>query len=137
MKFGRALFNSVATSFVWAFRIIITWASPAAPSVSSVIATFAFAALARMKRMYSREVEPNQLLLSTEGKLPAVAAWDKGKAGPVDVAQGMDPKRTTLAEGTDGGRDQFSPKDQAALRLCQLSGCKSDRNGASPDLRAR
>ena len=77
MKFGRALFNSLATSCVWAFRMIITWASPA-PSVSSVIAAFAFAALTRMKRAYSREAgEPNRLPSPDEGKLPAAAAWRK------------------------------------------------------------
>jgi hypothetical protein len=49
MKFGRALFNTVVTGCVWAFRMIITWAS-AAPSLSSVIAALAFAALTGAKR---------------------------------------------------------------------------------------
>jgi len=78
MKFGRALFNRVATGFVLALRTIITWASPV-PSVGTLIAAFAFAALARMKRVYSREVELSQLPLSDEEKLSPPGAWRKGK----------------------------------------------------------
>ena len=78
MKLGRALFNHAATSFVLALRTIITWASPV-PSVSSLLAAFAFAALARMKRVYSREVELNPLPLSDEGKLSTLGASRKGK----------------------------------------------------------
>jgi len=68
MRLGRALFNRVATGFVLALRTIITWASPV-PSVATLIAAFAFAALARMKRVYSREVELSQLPLPDEEKL--------------------------------------------------------------------
>ncbi len=61
MKFGRALFHAVVTSCVWAFRMIIPWAS-SAPSVANVIAAFAFAGLTKMKRAYNREAgKPNQL----------------------------------------------------------------------------
>jgi hypothetical protein len=49
MKFARALFNSAATSGVWAFQMIIPWAS-SSPSVANVIAAFAFPALTKMKR---------------------------------------------------------------------------------------
>jgi hypothetical protein len=77
MKFGRAIFNTVVTSCVWAFRMIIPWAS-SAPSVANVIAAFAFAALTRIKGTYSRESgEPNRLPSRDAGKLSAVAAWRK------------------------------------------------------------
>ena len=78
MKFVRALINTVATSFVWVFRVIITWASPV-PSVASVIAAFALAALTRIKRAYSREAEPNQLPSPDERKLAPLGPWRKGE----------------------------------------------------------
>src|SRR6516165_5064500 len=81
MKFGRALFNSLAAKCVWTLRMIITSASPA-PSVSNVIAGFAIAAVTRMKRAYTTKGgEPNPLHSADEGKLSAVAARGGRRAG--------------------------------------------------------
>jgi hypothetical protein len=79
MKIGRTLFNTVVSSCDWAFRMIVTWSSPA-PSVAGVIAAFTFAAVARMKGTYRRGAgEPNRLPSRHEGKLSAVGARREGK----------------------------------------------------------
>jgi hypothetical protein len=77
IKFGRALSNTLVTSCVWLFRVIITWVSPA-PSVANVITAFAFAAVTKIKGMHNREAgEPTERPSPDEGKLAAVAMWKK------------------------------------------------------------
>jgi hypothetical protein len=115
MKLGRALFHTVVTSCVWAFRMIIPWAS-STPSVANVIAAFAFAGLTKMKRAYNREAgKPNQLPSPDERKLSAVAVWEEGKVEPVDVAQGTDPGRTEACGGHGCWRQPIQPEGSSGI----------------------